>query len=432
MPLRIVLAVILLLQIGMASWVRPAQGDYVLLRSGGEIRGELQSDLKSKSAGERVTIRTLSGATVDVVKTEVESVVRRRMIIEEYETRRRAVSETVAAHWELAEWCRQKSLSKEREAHLLRVVELDPEHTAAHRALGHIRHQGKWMSHDAMMAMRGYVKHKGRYVLPQELELIVKDEHATESEKSWFRRVKMWHGWLESDQPGRQAEALAQLKGITEPDAVPALTRSFQSAVDDQERLLYVQILGKIEGDKPIKPLVVQSLWDEARLVRQASITGLRHRDTDKLLPTYIRALKHGMNVIVNRAGAALGELGNASVIPQLIDALVTQHQYTILVPVPMPRPGDMVPVGEQILPPNIARLGATGQLPYGVATTAPPRMREVTVEKDEENPSVLGALTLLTGENFGYDAPAWRKWYNAQHNLKRFPTTPGKKKVRS
>jgi hypothetical protein len=56
--------------------------------------------------------------------------------------------------------------------------------------------------------------------------------------------------------------------------------------------------------------------------------------------------------------------------------------------------------------------------------TTTPPRVREVPVEKDEENPDVLQALTLLTREDFGYDEAAWRKWYNTEHNLKQFPNT--------
>jgi hypothetical protein len=438
MPSRIALVILLSFPFFLAALARQAVADYVMLRSGGEIRGELLGDAKSKVSkskepGERVSIRMLSGATVEVVKSEVEGVVRRRMIVEEYETRRRSLPDTLEAHWELAGWCREKSLSKEREVHLRRVIEFEPEHLEAHRALGHIRHQGKWMTHDELMTSRGYVKHKGKYVLPQELELIRQDEHVTEAEKSWFRRVRTWHGWLDSDHPERQNEALTQLQAIKEPDAVPALARSFRGVSNEQQRLLYVQILGKIEGDKPLQPLILQSLWDESRLVRQSAIKGVRRKDLDKALPAYVRALKHGMNLIVNRAGSALEDLGNDDVIPRLIDALVTRHQYTVLVPDAGLRPGDMVPVGTPILPPSVELMAATGQLPYGaqvqVWSPTPPRMKEMTIEKDEENPSVLSALATLTGENLGYDEPAWRKWYNAQHNLKQFPNNSRKKK---
>jgi hypothetical protein len=144
------------------------------------------------------------------------------------------------------------------------------------------------------------------------------------------------------------------------------------------------------------------------------------------------------MNMIVNRAGAALGELGNDSVVPPLIDALVTRHSYTILVPDPgtggYRADGGMADPTQRVLPPNIAGQLATGQLPYGVQVISPtgPRMKEVPVERDEENPDVLTALTLLTGENFGFDEPAWRNWFNAKRNLKQFPKATRKTKSKS
>ncbi|MGE5191080.1 MAG: HEAT repeat domain-containing protein, partial [Deltaproteobacteria bacterium] len=409
------------------------------LRNGGEIRGEVLGDAGSKTRGKMVSIRTLSGATVVVDRGEVDAVVRRRLIVEEYETRRRSIPDTAEEHWDLADWCRRKSLSKEREAELRRVIELDGEHVAAHRALGHIRHQGRWGTQDEVMTARGFVKHKGKYVLPQELELIEQEERVTEAEKAWFRKVKMWHIWLEGGYPERQSEALSQLQAIKEPDAVAALARTFKAVPVEEQRLLYIRIIGKIEGDKPLQPLVLQSLWDESRFVREAAIKGLRNRDVDKALPAYVRALKNGLNMIVNRAGAALGELGNDSVVPQLIDALVTRHSYTVLVPDPpvgVSSDGTDVMTGQAVLPPNIGHMLAAGQLPYGVRvqnlTPTGPRMKEVPIEKDEENPDVLSALTLLTGENFGFDEGAWKNWYNARHNLKRFPGNGAQRKPKS
>ena len=412
---------------------RGASADYIMLRSGGEIRGELLSDsnraeTKSKSRVgslvDIVSIRTLSGAMVAVGKDEVESVVRRKMVVEEYESLRRSCPNTLEAQWDLAEWCRQKSLAKERESHLRAVVSLDPDHVAAHRGLGHIKdRQGRWATHDEVMISRGYVKHKGKYVLPQELELIQQDERVTEAEKGWFKRVRMWHGWLDSDRPDRQADALTQLKAIQDPDAVPALSRYFNAVPSEEQRMLYVEILTRVIGDKPVHALVQQSLWDESKAIRGAAVAGLLRKDVGKALPDYVRALKNGLNFIVNRAGDALGRLGNDAVIPQLINALVTRHVYTELVPdggTGVTTSGGMVPVGQPILPPNVDILLSTGQLPQGVRVeypATPVRMKEITYEKDEQNPSVLGALSLLTGQDFAFDEAAWRRWYNTQRN---------------
>jgi hypothetical protein len=412
---------------------RGASADYITLRSGGEIRGELLSDpnraeTKGKSRigalVEFVSIRTLSGAMVAVDKDEVESVVRRKIVVEEYESLRRSCPNTVEAQWDLAEWCRQKSLAKERLSHLHAVVSLDPDHVAAHRGLGHIKdRQGRWATHDEVMISRGYIKHKGKYVLPQELELIQQDERVTEAEKGWFKRVRMWHGWLDSDRPDRQADALTQLKAVQDPDAVPALTRYFKAVPNEEQRMLYVEILTRIIGDKPVRSLVQQSLWDESKAIRGAAIAGVLRKDAGKAVPDYLRALKHGLNFIVNRAGDALGQLGNDAVLPQLINALVTRHVYTELVPdggTGVTTSGGMAPVGQSNLPPNVDILLSTGQLPQGVRVdypATPVRMKEITYEKDEQNPSVLGALSLLTGQDFAFDEAAWRRWYNTQRN---------------
>jgi hypothetical protein len=411
---------------------RQSRADFVTLSSGGEVRGELQLDPKSKTKPEAVTIRTLSGATVVVAGADVESLVRRRPLLEEYETLRRAAPDTLDAQWELAEWCRQKSLTKEREVHLRRVVALDPDHGPARRLLGYVRDRktGVWATQDELMTARGYVKYKGRYVLPQELELIQEDARASEAEKGWFKRVRMWHGWLNGDRTDRHDEALSRLKAIRDPEAVAALARSFKDDPAQDMRLMYVQTIGKIEGEKPISQLVLQSLWDESVEVRNSSINGLRTRDVTKAVPYYLRGLKNRVNIVVNRAAAALAQLGSEAVIPQLIDALVTRHVYTELVPqasIGASTNGNMVPVGQSVLPPNIEALLATGQLPYGVRVDTPMNsqsMKEVTYERDEQNEAVLAALSTMTGENFGFDERAWRRWYNSHMNA----STAGKK----
>jgi hypothetical protein len=424
MALRLMLPVMVLALLGQTSGASLARGDALLLKNGGELRGVLLPEprpagINPDSALGRVTIRTLTGALVAVSRDEVEQIIHRRPLLEEYETLRRGAADTVAAQWDLAEWCRARSLPKQRLAHLQRVVELDPAHAAAHRGLGHIRHEGRWTTTAAMMTARGYVKHKGRYVLPQELELIEAEEHEDAAEKSWYKRVRLWEGWLDSDRAERQAEALNGLKAIRDGDAVPALSRTFRNNANEKKRLLYIDVLNRIEGDKPLKPLIHQSLYEESRLVREAAVRGVRRSDVAAAVPIYLRALKNERNVIVNRAGTALGQLGDDSVVPLLIEALVTRHHYQTLVPdqtLSVTADGSMAPGGVPI-PGNIAGLLVTGQLPQGiqVQTDVPVRTKEVTVEKEESNPSVLSALTLLTGEDFGFDEAAWRNWQKAR-----------------
>ncbi len=88
---------------------------------------------------------------------------------------------------------------------------------------------------------------------------------------------------------GTPEQAVALLQGIKEADAVPALAKAFKAVPDEAERLLYITIISKIGGDKPLQPLILQSLWDESNPVREAAINGVRNRDIDKALPAYFR-----------------------------------------------------------------------------------------------------------------------------------------------
>lgn len=254
--------------------------------------------------------------------------------------------------------------------------------------------------------------------------LAAADGHVSAAEKNWFKRVKQWQGWLTGDHPQRKGNALEFLTAIREPDAVPALVHFLRNVPDDEQRLMYVEIISQIDGDRPVVPLAVQSLIDESPMVRELAMRGVLRKDSTKGVPVFLRALKHSQNTIVNRAGNALALMGDEKVVPQLIGALVTRHEYKELVLEKNEYTcNDQQFVrGVAVLPPRIALMVATGELPPPPEpeATSPfiaPEVREVTVERNEENPSVLDALNHLTGVSFGYDESAWRKWYHAGKN---------------
>jgi hypothetical protein len=399
-----------------------ARADCVTLKSGGEIRGELlpdQKDASRKDAAKTgaISIRTLSGATVAVVREEIALVVRRRAIVEEYETRRRAVPTTVAAHWEIADWCRQKSLSTQRLYHLQQILELDPEHEAAHRGLGHIRAAERWTTSDELLDSRGYVWHKGQRVLPQELALIQEGEQFRQAERSWFKRVKQWQVWLNSDRSDRQLAAVQGLSKIREADAILALVRSFRHAPEEAHRLLLVSVLGQIEGDRPISPLVVQSVLDDSRAVRDAAINAVRRKGAAKAVPVYVGALKSRLNTAVNRAATALGQLADESALPYLIEALVTPHGYYVAPSAVSDLHESDYAMEDALVLGSIAGVKSSIGHSTALSSNRAPTVDEpddevVQVEIPQKNPDVLAALVLLTGQNFGFEAESWRTWH--------------------
>lgn len=401
----------------------PAQGDVLQLQSGGRLAGELLGEPRSPPAGSAaaVTIKTLSGARVTVAGEAIESLKRRKLAHEEYQQRAEETPETVEDQWALAEWCRQNGLSAARGIHLRRVLALDTNHAAARKGLGYTRHGGAWMTHTQLMTSRGLVKHKGKWVLPQEIAFIEQAAAETEAEKQWYKSVRKWFGWINSDDPNRQTEGLAELRRLRDPTAAPAVLRTFQKARAEPLRLLLVELLGQLEGPRAFQGLVEMSLFDDLDAVRDAALRGVRVRGAGPALSTYTKALRSENNRLVNRAGKALGQVGDDTVVDALIEALVTRHQYKVRVPTNMigtTPDGRMIQaIDPSMLPPEIAQQLATGQLPYGVAFDNSSSVglkqptRQVIVKQDEKNSAVLESLTLLTNENYGFDEAAWRRW---------------------
>jgi len=397
-----------------------AAADVVQLNSGGKLAGEIQARPRGDDTFP-FTVKTLSGATVTVAAESVEFARKRKPAYEEYERRAADTPETVAEQLQLADWCKSNGLPTPRKAHLRRVLALDPNHAAARKALGYTRHGGQWMTHDELMSSRGLVKHKGKWVLPQEVPFIEQAAAETEAEKQWYKQVRKWFGWINSDDPARQADGLNELRNLRDATAAPAVIRTFQKAGPEPLRLLLVEILTNLDGPRAFDRLIELSLMDDFDSVRDASLRGVKRRGPTAALPAYVKALRHENNRLVNRAGAALGQLGDDTVIDPLIEALVTRHQYKIRVPANMvgtTPDGRMIQaVDPSMLPPEVAQQLATGQLPYGVAfdnsssVGLKQAMRPVVVKQDEKNTAVLESLTLLTGENFGFDEGAWRRW---------------------
>ncbi|MBW3540572.1 MAG: HEAT repeat domain-containing protein [Planctomycetes bacterium] len=402
-----------------AGFASPAAADVVRLVGGGEVRGQVDS---GNSRDSRITISTLAGARIVLEREDVEFITRRSLAIEDYELRRRQTEDTVEAHWELAEWCRERGLRSQRLEVLERIVELDPEHEAAHRGLGHSLRDGQWLTRDEEMASRGYVKHEGDWITPQELELLQKTEAEREAELEWFRKVRLWHGWLTGRHAGRAREALEELRKIDDADAVAALVKFFRDDQNAQMRALYIEILSNLPGPKPAAALAGQALYDADYELRYAAINGIGPAQHAAATPVFVRELRSSDNVMVRRAGMGLERVGGEDAVPYLIDALVTTHRYKVRVRDPGLSFGSNGSFGSGSgtpLPPDIEILLRTGQLPHGVIVNQPSNQLQPTklavVKYDHKNDEVLSALRRISGKSFGFDERTWKLWWAAE-----------------
>jgi HEAT repeats len=402
---------------------RPLAADLVKLKSGGELRGQLEGHVSLKGR-KPVVVTTVAGGVVAVEAVSVQFVTRRPFKVELYETRAKGTPRTVAAQWEFAEWCRRQGLTSQREDHLRILLELAPNHRRARLALGYGKYDGKWMTRDEWNRSRGLVKYKGKYITPEELELIKKSDAELEREITWHRKVKTWKNWLSNRYAIRRAEGLKNLQKLTDPDAVPALSKNFSDESNRAMRALYVRLLSKLKGAKPVAALVHQTLYDTDYEIRYAALNGISKDQYAIAVPYFIRELGNASVVVVRRAADGLKRVGDDRAIPALINALVTTHRYKVRVRDTSGTigfsTGGSFGTPQPTLPPQIEAMLRAGQLPNGVIVTEPEqrvRTKVITVKYTHQNREVLAALQRITGASYGYSKRDWQLWLASTKN---------------
>ncbi len=431
-----------------------ARADTLNLQTGGLIRGRITDGasrfgskpaLSEKAAPAKrirppatISVTTVTGAHLVLESSQVRSITRRPMLVEDYEIRKQHTPDEVDSLWKLAEWCKGRGLKPQREETLRRILVLDPEHTAAHQGLGQSRFDGKWKTRDEEMRSRGFVKFEGRYVALQEVDILKKVHTRKKVEQDWTERVRNWSYALSSSDPEKRRRGHTQLLKIADPNAIPALNKVLRSSEDEERRSLYVKILTRMPGLEPVHLLVEQSLFDTSKTVRVEAQEAITPQVRDAACPIYARELRNSDNEVVRRAGRMLEKIGDESVVSALIEAIITTHQVPQNVVDnsntygfnPHNPKGDpnMLP-----LPPDVAGKLLTGQYPNGVTFASPsgepqvnPRLRTVMVDREFRNPEVLSALESLTKQSLGYDKNQWRRWWAAR------TTTGGSKPLTS
>lgn len=385
-----------LLIVLLAGAALRARADIFELKDGGQLVGQV---IERSEKGSYL-VRTADGAQVSLDRDQLERIVAQNEATVEYERRSRSAPDTAAAHRELAAWCREHGLQAEVEHHLRRVVDLDPNDEDARRSLGFLRVGDRWLEHDDVMKLRGLQFFEGKWRTAQDIAIRQRDDAIGDGEANWFGKVRLWRGWLDNRREDRVQDGQAQFAALNDPQAAPALVQMLDKEEDDWAYDILLATLGRLDDPLAIQTLVSYSLeYDHANKQRAAAvredcldylISGAR---PVSILP-YVQALKSKDNVIVNRAGEALGRIGDPAAISPLIDALVTEHTYVVQQGNPGQMSASFDPSG-----------GGGGGLQMGGGPKS--------VKQKEENIRVLNALKKLSGgQNFDYDEVAWRNWY--------------------
>ena len=207
--------------------IRAATADTLLLSTGGQLTGKVR-EVDSKKTP-YVLVQVDQDLSVAIAKANSRMIVGDEKL-QEYRRRVVEAGQDGQAHYELATWCRQNNLLQQRQYHLLRTIDLLPDHPNARAALGYTRKDGKWILTEVWRRNQGLVKdRKGQWVLP---EVVAWRENADVNDKVAKRWIKTIKQLLSKILRG-DAEAMAQMAAIDDPLASQAIAKEL---IDSQKR----------------------------------------------------------------------------------------------------------------------------------------------------------------------------------------------------
>jgi hypothetical protein len=379
--------------IGISLFLAAARADTFILTSGGRIEGRWLN--RDEQPPKEYLVLTASGVKTSLHVTQVREVVRESPQNTEYARRAAAAPATALGQWELAEWCREQSLFDQRRVHLQKIIDLEPNHGPARRALGYQFLQGQWITQEKFRRREGFELYKGKWRTPQEIEILEEEARLEQAHKDWLKKLRRYRADL--NDPARARLGYESLAGIKDPLAVRPLTVMLLRERARPVKSLYVDLLAEMNTPESIGVLVQRVLRDSDEEMFHYCLARLVERKPPRLADPFIRALKDKHNSVVNRAAAALAKIGDREALSPLIDALITDH--TVYIP---------------------------GRNPGAKTTTFSDDGPSVMQSSEAQviilhvrNQPVLDALIGLSGANFDYDKQRWRYWYTQEEKAR-------------
>jgi hypothetical protein len=430
-----------------------SRADRIVLRGGGQVRGKLIAD---KSRPDVLLYIGEVGKTPMVFKKDqVVQVVPEKSALDEYVVLRARERSTAQAEHELGLWCEGHGLADLAQVHYELALKLDSTFGPSHQKLGHVERNGRWLNADEVKEAQGLVKYKGHWITPEEKER-KEAMAATASEgASWAKRIKVLRDGYLAGPVERSREAERRLLEIDEPVAVAPVLRVLGEDPVPAIRALAARILGRIPGSAASSGLVGRLMAEADQGVREATMTELAQRDQAEVVPAMLRGLRSNSPDVVNRAAWGLGNLKALTTVPKLVPALITIENRVVMTDggnsapsgnfnvsfnAVSPAPGVNNFVGGYSIPvltppavaPGAVAFGATS-LPYGAfngpslsvggggGPSRGPTPKIVAIE--HHNYEVLAALVKMTGQDFGYDIPTWKRWVATSFRIEEAPS---------
>ena len=391
--------------------------DKIRLRSGAELRVKI---IDTPKIGNRsyVLFRTESGATVQMERTRVASILKSDEANDAYTRHLKSRKETVAWHRDMIDWCKSQTKGRikfrdEIRYHLEMILQIAPQDLKARKLLGYQRvGRGQWMLEDLLFDRYGYERN-GSTVTPKLYRRIDQGEQQADLTTGVFK--KQFSLWLkdikrERGSPQELQQRLFQL--CTPQTANFIFNKHAKEETRRWVRMLYVEAFGNAPCVASTGSLVYLSVNDPVEEIRERAATLLQQPEFDQTWAmsrmTEFLPSNTNSNQVINSAANAIRELAPQDVSSnptqlrdvklRLTDALVTTHV--------IPKAG-AIPEGRFELNQNNAG-------PASFTAGGGPQTEEVQLR----NGSVLSALKKLTGQDYGYNEDRWEEYFVENYSL--------------
>jgi hypothetical protein len=380
-----------------------AAADVFHLTGGGRIEGELIS-----SEQDHYEILTPIG-TVRLPADSVQRIEPAPSPLQEYRDRAANTADTPEDQYRLAMWCANRGLHQQKRQHLLRAIELDPDHVAARRALGFLKVGDWWVEARTAPGQPG-----SQPAAEEDSQKL-----AAAVELNWKLRIAAIKSTLlDSPLPSQVWRGRERILQIHDPMAIAPLVQVL-SGGNFVCRSVLVEALDQFSDDAATLNLAALALADPAPEIREAAVHSLVRRQDPRIVAQFRQALATDDDTLVRRAAAALGALRASEAVPDLINALTARrlrevelplHAYLGTLEAAFPRCRRSIGSTWVWVQPTVVVTTPAGAV-LSPGATAPRRLRQVTVQRTE----VLEALRRITGQDFGFDQDAWARWYEEQ-----------------
>lgn len=365
-----------------------ASADLFELVGGGKVTGKLLNDPKS----DVYRILTSDGIELEVPKIKITSKLLdgdMKKFSDAYAKALAKKDDSINSHREIADVCHELKKTSLFEAHLERIVELDPNDTQTWISLGYMKDKyDRWIRKETRQMSQGLVKDaKGKWVTPQAKAIAEVDERLNRAKHDVKKELRKHLGNI--GKPGQQGfEAAAYIRELNDRLAIPSIVELIKE--DPTNATTYLDILERMPGNSAVEALITLANTSNNNAVVNRCLELLQRNEwaMDSAVYSFIGELYSKDIERIRRAGSNLSVIGDKRAILALIDVLKMKGTRTTTAP------------GT-----NSFGKGPNGGTSMGTPSTT---VTEFVIE----NPTVLQALSGITGANYAYDMQAWREWY--------------------